>query len=423
MGSAFRHLLDNLGSMILALLLAFAVWFAATLQVDPFETRLISPVPIVSINQPEDTILFEPISDEASVEVRAPQSVLQELKVSDFDAVMDLSSVEPGVPAEIAVQITTADDTVRIQSVDPVDQSVHLERLGTITVAVSLDIGGEVAAGYEAEPVRLTPGEVAVSGAESYLNDVISVTGFLSVEGAKADVVQRIQVSPRDADGRLAGNVSWTPDRVEAQVRVSRRLGFKPDVEVVPDLQITPALGYRLGSVAADPSVVTLKGPPSVLDSMPGFVKTFPISITNATVDLTKQSPLTVPAGVVVVGVNYVTVTVGVLPIQSSRTMTNVVEVQGVSPEWIATASPNVVDVILEGPDTIISGLKPDDIQTFLNMYGYPLGVHRVQPVVLAPPDVTVVSVIPETIEVVIEMPRTRSILTDTLPYVIEPAH
>jgi YbbR domain-containing protein len=145
------------------------------------------------------------------------------------------------------------------------------------------------------------------------------------------------------------------------------------------------------------------------LDDLPGFVETLPISITGATSVITERTPLTVPTNVVVVGVNFVTVTVEILPILSSRTMTSVVESQGLPQGWMATLSPGDVDVILEGPDTLLPELAPDDIQVFVNLFGLGFGTHRVQPVVLAPEGIRVVSVIPETIEVVIQLPPTST--------------
>jgi YbbR domain-containing protein len=145
-----------------------------------------------------------------------------------------------------------------------------------------------------------------------------------------------------------------------------------------------------------------LAGLPSVLDNLPGFIETSPISVISATQDLTVRSPLTVPQNVVVVGVDFVTVTVEVLPILSSRAMTATVEIRGVNAGWVVTASPGVVDVILEGPDTLLTGLTADDVRVIIDVFGLDLGVHRVEPDVLAPEGVTVVSVIPETIEVVI---------------------
>jgi YbbR domain-containing protein len=276
-------------------------------------------------------------------------------------------------------------------------------------VPVEITTEGQVAMGYVATRPLVIPSEVLVDGPRPYLAEVAAVTGAVDVNGAREDVVTQVSVVPRDAAGRLVAGLQWSPDEVSVRVAVVRRVGYKPDVEIVPDLRGDPAPGYRRGSVSVEPSTVTLAGPSSVLNDLPGFVKTLPITITEATEVFTQRTPLTVPTNVVVVGVNYVTVTVEILPILGSRTMTDTVEVQGLSQAWVATLSPNEVDVILEGPDTLLAMLTPDSIQVFVSLFGLEPGVHRVAPVVLAPEGIRVVSVIPETIEVVIGLSPTPS--------------
>jgi YbbR domain-containing protein len=398
--------------------LAIAIWVAATLGSDPFEQREFPNVPVQLVNQREDTILFEPINEQVTVEARAPASVLKEIKVSAFEAVMDLSAAQPGVPTSVPIQVTSNDDAIRIVRWSPPEQNVHLEALSTITLPVTIDTEGQVATGYQATSLAIQPEEVSVLGPDPLLTEVKSVSGVVDVENAKENVEETVRVRPLDVNGELVPGLQWTPDDVQVQVGVRRRLGFKPDVEVVPDLRGEPASGYRRGSVAVEPSTVTLAGLPSVLEQLPGFVETYPISVTGATQDLVQRSPLTVPNNIVVVGVDFVTVTVEVLPIQTSRAMTATVEIRGVSPGWIATPSPSLVDVILEGPDAILAGMTADDIRVILDVFGYPLGVHRVEPDVLAPQSVTVVSIIPETIEVAIEVmpiPTPSSVTTPTV--------
>lgn len=409
-----RRVLSNLGSLILALLLAIAVWIAAKLESDPFLPETFPNVPITRINQPDDTILIEPISERVSITARAPRSVLQELTASDFVATMNLAGVEPGTPTMVPIEVAPNSEAVRIQDWDPKEQPVYLERVGSITLPVSIEVEGEAATGYQATRLTVTPDQVAIHGPESQLSEAVSVTGSIDVDGAREDVEEEIRVRPLDLSGELVPAVEWTPEQVQVQVTVRRKLGYKPDVEVVPDLRGEPAAGYRLGSVGVEPSTVTLAGVPSVLEELPGFVETYPISVTNATEGLLELSPLTVPNSVVVVGVDFVTVTVEVLPIQSSRAMTASIEIRGVRPDWIATASPSVVDVILEGPDAILAEMTSDDLRVILGVFGLDLGVHRVEPEVLAPEEVTVVSIIPETIEVVIA-PTPTPIPTPTL--------
>jgi YbbR domain-containing protein len=315
---------------------------------------------------------------------------------------MDLSGVTPGVPVPVSVDAAILNEAVRLVAVEPEVQAVHLESIVTESVPVAIDVRGQVARGYRSLIAVVTPEEVAVRGAESSVNEVVRVVGSVDIEEAREDVIERVKVVPLAADGAVVPDVELIPSEVRVQVGVRRRVGYKPDVEVVPDLLGDPAAGYRLGSVQVEPQTVTLAGLPSVLEQLPGFVETLPISVTGATADLAVRTGLTLPTGVAVYGDNIVTVTVQVFPIQSSRAMTATVDVQDVRPGWVAVPSPGVVDVILEGPETMLAGMKSGDLRVIVDVDGYSLGVHRLQPEVLVPEGVTVVSVIPETIEVVL---------------------
>jgi YbbR domain-containing protein len=395
--------------------LAVAVWIAATLQADPFDVREYAAIPVTLLNQPENTVLFEGDAARVNVRVRAQQSVLEELKPADFVATVDLSGVEPGVSASVPISVTSSVEAVRIETYDPQQEIVHLEELGTLTIPIEIEVEGQVATGYYSSQPVVDDNGATLHGPLPFLGNVASVTGSVNVEGARADVRENVLITPRNSEGRLVTGVEWDPEQVEVSIRVRRRVGYKPDVEVVPDVRGDPAPGYRRGSVSVEPSTVTLAGPSQVLNDLPGFVETLPISITGATEVLTERTPLTVPTNVVVVGIDFVTVTVDILPILSSRTMTSVVEIRNLAQGRQATLSPPEVDVILEGPDALVTELTHEDVQVFVNLFGLELGTHRVEPVVLAPEGISVVSVIPETIEVEIMIQPTPS-PTATLP-------
>jgi YbbR domain-containing protein len=415
MESFRKQLASNLSSMVLALLLAVAVWIAATLQSDPFAVWEFANVPVEPVDQPEDTVFFDGETGNVNVRVRAPQSVLESLNLSDFEAQADLSGVEIGEPATVPISVTVENEGVRIQSYSPEELTVHLEPLQAITLPVDIAIVGEVATGYQATSPLIRPDVAVVRGPAPYLEDVAAVTGSLNIGDAREDVSQLVNIAPRDEEGRIIPTVEWEPSQVEVTVSVRRRVGFKPDVQVVPDLRGDPASGYRRGSVSVEPSTVTLQGPTAVLADLPGFVTTFPISITGATEDLVVRRPVTVPNSVVVVEGNYVLVSVEILPVLSSRTLTRTVEVEGLRQGWEATLSPAMVQVIVEGPEAELEELEPEALQVFVNLSGYSLGVHRVVPSHFAPEGVRVVNIIPETIEVVIELPPTQEPPTSTL--------
>jgi len=412
-----RQLWSNLSSIVLALLLAVAVWVAATLQNDPFDVRNFAAIPVTLLNQPEDTVFFQGDPAWVSIDARAQQSVLELLKASDFTAVMDLSLVEPGVLTSVPISVTSTIDAVRIELYEPLEQAVLLQAESAISLPVDIEIVGQVATGYYASTrTSVIPSEVTVYGPEPYLQQIASVGGTLNIEDANNDIVEQVPLTPRNADGQLVTGVEWSPEQAEVRVAVLRRVGYKPEVRVVPDVRGEPAPGYRRGSVAVAPSTITLAGPPHVLNDLPGFVRTEPISITGMTTVLTERIPLSMPTNIVAVGVNYVTVTVSIFPILGSRAMTGTVEIQGLRQEWTATVSPKQVDVILVGPDSLLTELKPDNIQVFVNLFDLGLGVHRLEPVVLYPEGIELESVIPDVVEVIIRVEATPAPLTSTLP-------
>lgn len=388
--------------MILSLLLAFVIWITATLQTDPFVTGEFAGLPIVLVGQPADTLVIEPTAESVTVRVRAPQSVLQTLSPGDFTVTIDLVGVQVGESVPVPVQVEVANEAVRIEAISPVQQAVHLEAVNTLAMSVTIDVQGEAATGYQLGVPTISPDSVAVTGPVSLLEQVAAVSGTVSLKGVRESVAAEVRVAPRDAEGQVVTGLEWTPEQVEVRANVRKRLGYKPDVTVIPDLRGDPAAGYRQGSVVVEPSTVVLAGLPSVLDQLPAFVMTQPVSVAGATEDMTVRTTVTVPTGITVANVQFVTVTLQILPIESSRIVTSTIEVQGLRSNLLATFSPNVVQVILVGPDPILADLKPGDVRLIVDLFSYTVGVHRVKPIVLAPAEVTVVSVIPETVEVVI---------------------
>jgi YbbR domain-containing protein len=320
---------------------------------------------------------------------------------------MDLSTATVGERSTVPISVTVDIEAVRIQDYAPQSQVVQLEAVESITVPIDVRIQGDVATGYQATLPIVRPEFATIEGPVPYLSEVFSVTGTINVDGVRSDISRKVTITPRDEDGTVVGGVIWEPEQADVSIGVRRKAGFKPDVLVVPDLRGDPASGYRRASVSVEPSTVTLAGPRSVLDDLPGFVRTLPISVTGITEDLVRSTAITVPAGVVVAEGSYVTVTVEILPVLSSRTFTSSVEIQGLRQGWVATLSPDSVEIIIAGPDARLSELVAADVQVFVNLFDFPLGIHRVEPVPLVPEGLEIVSIIPETIEVEIELPPT----------------
>jgi len=401
--SIFRQLRSNLSAFVLALLLAFVVWIAASLQTDPFADRRFAGIPLALTGQPAGTMLLEPVAEQVLVTVRARESVLADLKTANFQAVLDLSQIQPGEIGSVPVQVTCSGAEVRIEAVDPPVQPVRLEAVLTVTRSVALQVRGQVATGFEVAGPLVVPEQVQIQGPEMYLSQVVSVTGSVNVAGARRTVTGTVAVELLDAAGEPVPEVVAVPAEVEARVPVLSLAQFKPDVTITAVLRGDPASGYRKGDVTVDPASVTLEGPSWVLDTLPDFVETMPITITGATESLSRQSLLSVPGDVGVVEVSYVTVTVEILPLLGTRTLTVTMELIRIPAGMRATPAPREIVITLEGPDAKLEALKPDEILVVLDIRDRPRGIHLITPDVVAPEGIQVLTVDPQTVAVLIE--------------------
>lgn len=403
MGSILRQLRGSLSAFVLALLLAFVVWISASLQTDSFVDRRFTGITLALSGQPAGTTLLEPVVEQVAVTVRARESVLADLRSASFQASVDLSQAPNGETAALPVRVTCSNPQVRIEGVEPAALQVRLEALLVVTRPVELLVQGQVATGFEVAKPILTPGQVQIQGPAVYLSQVVSVTGSLDVAGARRAVTGTVTLELLDAKGEPVPDVAAIPAAVEAEVPVLSLAQFKPDVFVKAIVRGDPAPGYRKGDVAVQPVSVTLEGPSLVLDALPDFVETMPVTITGATESLSRRGLLSLPADVGVVEVTYVTVTVEIFPILGTRTLTGTMEFIRVPAGMRASPVPGAVAVTLEGPDAKLAALKPDDILIVLDLRGRTRGVHLITPDVLVPEGLQVLTVDPETVAVLIE--------------------
>jgi YbbR domain-containing protein len=113
---------------------------------------------------------------------------------------------------------------------------------------------------------------------------------------------------------------------------------------------------------------------------------------------------LNVPEGVLLVGDQTVSVQIDIAPIEDSRPVAfRQVEVIGLTPGLKAQLSPTTVDVILAGPLPVLNSLQLTDVHVRVDLTGLIIGTYQLTPVVIvAQQGVTVQSILPGTVEVVI---------------------
>ncbi len=396
----------NWRTMLWALTLAVTVWIAAVTADDPDEERVYpDPVPVEIVGQDPGLVINGDYPGEVEVTLRAPRSIWDKLEAEEAPvrAILDLSGLSAGEHT-VSIQIQVALSPVRIVSASPGALTLLLEPLATRTIPVDVTLNGQPAVGYEAGQVELTPQEVVLSGAESLMARVERVRVVVNISGTRESVNQLLTVQILDEANQPINGLSVNPPSVQVVLPIAQQGGYR-DVAVKVVARGQVASGYLLTKLSVFPPVVTVfSSDPSLVNALPGVVETQPLDLQNASDDIFTRLALNLPEGVSVVGEQSVEVEVGIDPIQSNLTLPRVtVEFTGLEEGLSAAISPTTVDVILSGPSAVLNGLSRQDVRVIVDLTGLTEGTHQLTPKIeILVADVSVESILPATVEVVI---------------------
>lgn len=401
-----RSLVKYLPSLILAFILAVAVWISAVTASDPVINQTYTrPVPIEVVGQDPSLVLTSNIPNETTIKLSAPQSIWNEI-LSDpnpIRAVVDVSGLGAGTHT-VEVQPQVSRRPVEVTDWSPKQVTVTMEPLTSKNFSIRLIRRGDPGVGFVAEPATLNVNTATVSGAESLVNRVQEVHTTLDLANLRENITRNLPLQAVDADNNPVEGVTISPEQVTVTQTLTNRGGYRNVVvKVATTGQI--ANGYRLTNISVFPPAVTVFSTnPQIVNDLPGYVETASLDLTGAKDDLDVRLPLELPPGVSVVGDQTVSVQVGIAAIESSLTLSAMkVEVTGLSSGQIAEISPETVDVILSGPLPLLDGLLKSDVRVVVEMNGEDFGTYqRVPRVELKINELRVESILPGTVEVTI---------------------
>jgi YbbR domain-containing protein len=356
-------------------------------------------IPVVPVELPEGMLIVGEVDERVLVTVRAPKSIWDSLKVDDFAVTVDLTGLDAGAH-QVPVQVELNKHPSRVILVEPEYATLDVEPEAEQAVPVRLQIEGEPKLGYLMRAPIMSSRQVTVSGPSTYVAQAAEAVTQVSVQDANAAVEEELQLQLQDSEGQPVPYVTLTPEVVNVRIPIEPSGYYgAPTVKVVLEGQI--ASGYRITGISVEPPTVTVFGTPDVIDALPGFIETEPISVEGAQADVIERPALNVPPDVAIVpGQQPVEVKVSIEPIQSSLTVEVMPELQGLGPGLTATVSPETVEVILSGPLPLLEAIEDGDVRVVLDLFRLPLGTHQIEPQVVVPEGTTAQSILPATVQV-----------------------
>ncbi len=401
-----RWLWNNLGSLLLAFILALAVWIVAVTNADPTETRELGPISIDYIGLRQGLLrVGEPPPTAGNVTVRAPLSVWEQIGIQNVALAVHLEGLEEGTH-ELAVETSVDVQPAQISQWDPISISLTLERAATASLDIDVVVVGEPQLGFRTTSVSAAPEKAIILGPLSQVDQVVSIIASVTVLERREDFEVEVPLAAVDDSGNIIESVELDPDTTQVAVAIEPRERFRL-VSVVPNLEGEELLadaGYRLTDVSVTPEVITVfSSDPTALEGLPGFVLTSPFDLSGATADTERRLSLDLPQGVSMVEEQGVLVKVSISPVEGTITVNRLVEFRGLTDGLYAALSPEAVEIILSGPLPTLNSLQLEDVRVIVDLLDLDVGVHQIPAlIIIAPTDVETEPVFPSTIEITI---------------------
>ncbi|HPH95818.1 MAG TPA: CdaR family protein [Anaerolineaceae bacterium] len=404
MANLLRQFFKHIPSLILAFILATAVWISATNTADPNEEKVFPrAINLEYVGMDPGLTLINDPTRQVVVTLKAPSSIWKRLvsENNHIKATVDLSGLGSGTYT-LSPQVFVDLRPVEITNISPANIELTFDRMATRQFPVHLIIQGQPAIGFQAGDPQLDRTSVTISGPETLVNRVADVTCQMDLRNANEEIRRKLTLQAVDANNSPVSGLTLSPESVVVTQPITQRGGYR---NVVVKVMVTGqvASGYRLTNIYAYPAAVTVySSDPKAVDNLPGYIETQAIDLTGVKDDITKEISLNLPSGISVVGNSNVTVQIGIAAIEGSITLSNMsVQVASLDANLTFQLSLNKVDVILSGPLYLLDQLNPNQVKIWLDVTGLPAGTYKLTPrVEVAVSDIRTESILPSSVEV-----------------------
>ena len=402
-----KTILNNWSLKLLSVAIAILVWLTIVNYDNPNTTRVISGIPI-------DITGTETLSDNdmtyrvvgtqtASVRIRCPRRLAQQLKVADFRATADFSQMY-SLTNHIPVVITCTNSRVLAEYMSQITQSleVTIENVVSRQVDVTVTVTGTPSEGYQVGEVIASPSVVTLRAPESILDQVSSSGVTVRVDTLSQSTTLHGELELYNAGGNVIDTtgmdslqISSTDITVGVQILQVKNISLSYTVNG----QDAVAKGYRYSGGAISLDTVKVAGRRSDLADLKSIsLPEGELDVTGAseTVSRTFQlGDIELPEGVILADSPEAEVTV-VMSIEKLETRTyeldlSRVTVENLDESLLIENEDAKLSVTVEGLGADLSALEASEISGIVDLSGMTEGVYSVTAEVSVPEGFSVV--------------------------------
>jgi YbbR domain-containing protein len=236
--------LRNIPLQLLALMLAFCLWFVVSApRREPISERSFA-APLSLVRMPRDLVITTPVPDTVTVRLRGRASDLRSLSSQNLEVTLDLNWVSPG-EAEITLgrQAIAVPPGIDVGSMEPSKVRFRVEQVRQKVVAVRPFLVGQPPDGYILGDPTVDPDHALVSGPASLVRKLNEVaTERIIMTGRTDTFVQSVAVTTDSALVRVI-----EPSAVQVTVPVTAEVGPQPLETTTTTSTIAPEKATQKG--------------------------------------------------------------------------------------------------------------------------------------------------------------------------------
>ncbi len=373
-----NKILNNIGLKISAIIFAILLWGGVMQFADPVTTKAVAGVPVELLNVSTVTDtgkVYQFVNGEPTVVVmiEGKTSVLREITSDQIYATADFKNIELGSLLPVQVSLNSNESTNVTLSAMPINLEVRIEDSEKKNFPITPVAVGEVATEKVLGTMKTYPETISVSGPESIINIIDRVVAQVNVAGVDTSSRMAGELIMYDKNGAIIDQTTLSISNREINVDVG--VQNTKSVSLKFNVSGTPAEGFRVVDIDAEPGTVLVTGTDSILEQTAtleipgGAINVEGMSgIKETSVDITEY----LPEGIALVdpNANNVAVTIQMdefgtksfeIPIGSLEVANNP---DKLNLEYLQES----VLVTFTGPDDVVEQLSEDEVRLSIDL-------------------------------------------------------
>ena len=375
----------KIGSVVLSIACAFALWLYVITAVSPGSTDTYYNIPIVwegeSVLNERGLMVTAVSSNTVNLRLSGNRSDLSKVNSGNITIKADLSKIyEPGTQIPLTYTSPTfpgdvASNAFVIESKEP--DSIYITVVKRVSKSVPVEVVwvGTTAEGFmiDRENKTLDCPEVTVTGPESVVNTIAKATITVDLDGRRESISESYNYTLCDEQGNPVDAKLITTDVEQVRLDVT--------IRAVKDLRLTYTLNPGGGANAENTTVtlsaetIRVSGSEAALENLGDTLSIGSINLADITRDTTLTFGVALPEGITnLTGINEVTAEVSFHGLATKEMTVAQIEAVNVPEGLEVELITEKLTVTLRGPTEQISKVTPEDVTAIADFTGAEVG-------------------------------------------------